>query len=350
MPKSDDLTAMDTFIRTKLQPSGSCIICSDTFSADHQPVALACNHIFGHRCIKKWLHHGRGNTNSCPICRHEIYTPSDDHTSACSSIWAALCARSPERIHDFMTALWPRVSALCKAEPDGSFSVRDLLHRAVLPALEEVAEQYKNHGPFHDCQSLIVSTRNSSDRPNPASGLIIPLVRLTRLMTQTSAILPKWITTVQRTSVLFWRANACLGVSTLGISWAHIGEAAQLANPRYFPLLHLYTVLLSQNIVHSQPTIPEGLTHATILERCCGKIGGRWEGKPEKGFKESVVAVYEALRRHQLDEKRISLRGHEEEKGVVTGLWAMVAWRKEDGGKSRPVLKEQENVPGGWSD
>ncbi|KAJ4359883.1 uncharacterized protein N0V89_000439 [Didymosphaeria variabile] len=343
---SSSPTTMEDFIRSKLQPSGSCIICTDPFSADHQPVALQCHHIFGHNCIKKWLHSGRGANNSCPVCRREVYAPSDSQAFTSASIWTALCASSPNRIHAFMIALWSCVTALFADDPTGNFTICDLLGQAVIPALSKIAGA---RGAFHDCHALILSSWNSLGRPNTASGLAIPLVRLARMMTQTSGILPKWITTVQRTSLLFWRANTCLGTTSLDISWAHLREAAHLTNPRYFPLLHLYTVLLSQNIVHSRPT-HAGPTRTQILDRCCNKIGGGWAGQPSEAFKESVVGVYDELRRHQLDEKRISLRGHEEEKGVVTGLWAMAGWRREDGGKGKPVIELRKKVSGGWSD
>lgn len=101
--------------------------------------------------------------------------------------------------------------------------------------------------------------------------------------------------------------------------------------------------------MHARPT-RTGPFHDAILERCCGKIGGDWVGKPAGEFQESVVGVYEELRRHQLEEKRISLRGHEEEKGVVTGLWAMAGWRREDGVRGKPVVHLRKKVSGGWSD
>jgi hypothetical protein len=344
MPAS--LTPMETFIRTKLQPSGSCIICSDPFSADHQPVALQCHHIFGHACIKNWLHNGRGATNSCPICRREIYTPSDGGAFTTASIWAALCASPADGIHDFMTALWPRVAALSADDPSGASNVRDLLGQAVLPALHTMRDTAR---PFADAHALIFSTWNSLGRPNSTSGLATPLVRLARLMAQTSGILPKWITTVPRTSTLFWRANACLPPTSPNLSWAPLSEAAALANPRYFPFLHLYTVLLSQSIVHARPSHAE-LSDAAILWRCCNRIGGEWSGKPDDAFKDGVVGVYVELRRHQLEAKRISLRGHEEERGVVTGLWAMAGWRREDGGRARPPAPElRRKALGGWS-
>ena len=341
---------MEVFINTKLHPTDVCIICSDHFSAQHLPVALPCHHIFGHECIKKWLRSGRGNTNSCPCCRHEIYNPTADPTFDDASIWRALCEQPPERIHDFMAEIWHRVPRLFADEPTGHFSICDLLERALIPALKQAARANKDRGPFHDAYSLVVSTWNSLGRPNRATGLAIPLVRLVRLITQTSGILPKWLTTVSRTSMLFWRANACLGTSNSSteISWTYLIEASRLVNPRYFPFLHMYTVLLSQDIVHS-PSTRAGSTVQEVENRCCRKIGGEeWGARPEEGFLTSVNAVYKELARSHLQEKRLSLRGHEEEKGIVMGLWAMAVWRRE-GSPSTEGVALKKKTSGGWS-
>lgn len=344
---------MEAFITAKMRPTDQCIICSDYFSASHLPVALPCHHIFGHECITKWLRDGRGNTNSCPCCRHSIYTSTRAPSFTDASIWTAMCELSPDRLHDFVAFLWHRVQRLFTDQPTttSDFSVYELLDRVLVPALSQAARDNNNRGPFHDAFSLVVSTWDSLDRPNSAHGLAIPLVRLVRLMTQTSAILPKWLTTVPRTSMLFWRANACLGTasSSADVSWRYLVEAAQLSNPRYFPFLHLYTVLLSQNIVHSRQT-PSGPSQEEVAQRCCGKIGEGWGEWPDEEFLTHVVAVYMELRRHQLVEKRLSLRGHEGEKGVVTGLWAMAMWRREGGASSMEGVALRKKASGGWSD
>ncbi|KAF1976226.1 hypothetical protein BU23DRAFT_43542 [Bimuria novae-zelandiae CBS 107.79] len=339
---------MEAFFSTKLRPTETCIICSDPFSADHLPVALPCHHIFGHACITKWLRNGSGNNTSCPFCRHEIYEPIAGAAFTDASIWTALCAQSPERIHDFMSTLWRRVAKLFAAQPNGDFSTSDLLEHALIPALSRTARSNGHRGPFDDAHSLVLSTWDSLGRPDSAHGLAIPLVRLVRLMTQTSAILPKWLTTVPRTSTLFWRANASLGTaaSSANISWTSLVEASQLENPRFFPFLHLYTVLLSQNIVHSRPT-HAGPTEREVEQRCCRKFGSEWGEWPEEAFRQRVVAVYMELRRYQMQEKRLSLRGHDEEKGVVTGLWAMAMWRRE-GSPAATGVAVRRKTSAGW--
>ena len=61
----------------------------------------------------------------------------------------------------------------------------------------------------------------------------------------------------------------------------------------------------------------------------------------------SVDAVYRELVRNQLQEKKLSLRGHDEEKGIVMGLWAMAVWRRE-GGPSMEGTALRRKVSGGW--
>ncbi|KAJ4288613.1 hypothetical protein N0V90_011850 [Kalmusia sp. IMI 367209] len=332
---------MENFIDTKLHPTDTCTICTEPFSTKHAPVALSCHHIFGYHCIKNWLRYGRGNTNSCPVCRHLIYPSTTGSAFTDASIWNTLCEQTTEHIHVLLTALWHRVQKLWVGKLTGTFTTQELLSKVVIPALNKTGGDL--HGVFLDCYELVASTWNSLGQSDQVRGLAVPLVRLVRLMMQTSSILPKWMTTVPRTSMLFWKANAALGTAAQDVNWAHLMEAAQLANVRYIPLLHLYTVLLSQNIVHSEPcpfSKRKENAEALVVERCCKRIGGEWGGRPSAEFKEQVLVVYEELRRHQLEEKRLSLRGHEEERAVVMGLWAMAIWKKEDVGRSRPVAED----------
>jgi hypothetical protein len=86
-----------------------------------------------------------------------------------------------------------------------------------------------------------------------------------------------------------------------------------------------------------------------VENRCCRKIGGEeWGARPEEGFLTSVNAVYKELARSHLQEKRLSLRGHEEEKGIVMGLWAMAVWRRE-GSPSTEGVALKKKTSGGWS-
>jgi hypothetical protein len=103
---------------------------------------------------------------------------------------------------------------------------------------------------------------------------------------------------------------------------------------RYFDLLHLYTVLISQSIAHFPAPQPyPSKRHEVVnlvVERCCVKIGGSgcgWKGRPGNELKDTLVIVYEELRRYQIEKGRMSLRGHHEEEAVVRGIWALAAWR-----------------------
>lgn len=329
---------MEDFIRTKLHPADDCAICTEVFGAEHQPVALPCKHIFGHKCIKKWLRSGRGANASCPSCRAVMYENSDPNASLdAPSLWKALCEHPPERLHTFMTYMWSDLQDLWKRKPSGKFSVTELLDKVIIPALDQTASAGSPptlpvHDVFMDCYNFITASWNSLGRPDRATGLAIPLVRLARLISSASTTLPKWMTTVPRTNRLLWTANACMGTMKCEISWDDIIAASQnVANTQYFPLLHLYTLLISQSIAHNaQPSVWPIRRYEVmnlVVERCCKKIGGEgWSGKPSSAFKDVLVLVYEELRKFQLDQKKMSLRGYGSEVEIVKGIWALAIW------------------------
>lgn len=329
---------MENFINTQLHPVEICAICADFFSADHQPVILPCKHIFGYECIKTWLRTGCGNNSSCPNCRLTVYKKQNQRPKFdVPSIWRALCEEPPERLHTFMSKIWSGLQTLWQRQADGNFTITDLLDIAIIPALVQTSSpsgthQVRNHDPFLDCYNLIAGSWDSLGRPNEATGLAIPLVRLARLMSSASNTLPKWLTTVPRSNRLFWKANACLGLNDSEISWSSIMLASQdVTGTEYFPLLHLYTMLISQSISHnSQPSVWPTRRHEVmnlVVERCYKKIGGEsWTGKPSKEFKDVLVIAYEELRRYQLDKKKASLRGHAGEESVVKGIWSLAGW------------------------
>ena len=328
--------AMDTFINTQLQPVECCIVCTEPFSATHQPVVLPCKHIFGQECIKRWLRSGRGNTSSCPNCRQVVFSNKKPTASAFDnpSIWQALCEQHPDRIHTFMTHIWTGLQRLWKQHPSGVFSVTALLDTAILPALLKASTASRTHDAFSDCYNLLAASWDSLGRPNFATGLAVPLIRLARLMSGASMTLPKWLTKLPRTSRLIWRANAGFDLTTSSISWAALADAAA-GNKSHVALLHLYTMLVSQGIAHCPPPGGEGAglrRHEVmnlVVERCCVKIGGHcWTGRPSSAFKDTLVGVFEELCRYQIDKGRMSLRGHDGEELIVRGVWAMAAWAK----------------------
>lgn len=333
------LTAMESFINTRLRPAEICPICTDVFGKEHLPVSLpGCRHIFGRDCIVRWMRSGRGNSNCCPNCRLAMFDKQDTRRSFDAvSIWKALCEQPPERLHIFMVHVWSGVRTLWQRKSDGKFTVSELLDVAIIPALVQTANPndarpVRDNDPLLDCYNLIAASWASLGRPDVATGLAIPLVRLARLMSSASSTMPKWLTTVPRMNRLFWKANASLGLTDSDISWnTIIGASQDVTGTATFSLLHLYTVLISQSISHnSQPDVWPTRRHEVmnlVVERCCKKIGGdSWTGKPSNEFKDVLVAVFEDLRRYQLDKKMRSLRGHDGEENLVKGIWALAGW------------------------
>jgi hypothetical protein len=335
-PMTPNQAAMENFLNTQLHPADICSICTEHFSAEHQPVALPCKHIFGHECIKRWLFSGRGNTNACPTCRYICVPKSSSQvTFDVPSIWSALCSQQPERLHAFMTEVWSGTQVLWQRHPSGVFSVTDILDDAIIPALIATATrtstpQDRSPDPMLDAYNLVAASWDSLGRPDTATGLAIPLARLARLTASAGAVLPRWLTTNPRANRLIWRANACLPITADVIDWSYIEEASKLKDDTYLPLLQLYTVLISQGIAHhAAPTPYPSKRHEVmnlVVKRCCSKIGVGWKGKPRAGFKNALVGVYEELRRYQLEKGKMSLRGHDGEEEVVRGMWALAGW------------------------
>jgi hypothetical protein len=335
-----NIITMENFIQSNLRPVECCNICTEPFSTDHQPVTLPCKHIFGYECIKKWLRTGRGNNTSCPNCRVVIYEkPNTRGAFDVASLWKALCEQPPERLHDLMTKVWSGLQVLWQRKPDGKFSITELLDICIIPALVETAgpnepRHVRRNDPIIDCYNLIAAPWDSLGRPDTATGLAIPLVRLAHLMSSASSTLPKWLTSVARVNHLFWKANAGFGITQPAISWNFLITASEdVAGTQHFPLLHLYTMLMSQSISHNaQPSVWPVLRHEVmnlVVQRCYKKIGGdNWTGKPTNKFKDMLVIVYRELRRYQVDEKKASLKGHAGEESIVKGLWALAAWSK----------------------
>lgn len=329
---------MEEFINSQLHPVETCIICTEPFGAHHQPVSLPCKHIFGHECIKKWLRIGRGNNTSCPQCRDSIVQRRNPRAAFdVPSIWEAMCEQPPERLHTFITEIWSGLRTLWQRKTTGKFSVTEILDAAIIPALVETTNptaprQRREHDPLLDCYNLIAASWDSLGRPDTATGLAIPLVRLARLMSSASSTIPKWLTSLERINHLFWKANACLGLTTTDISWDAIMACSQdLADTQHLPLLHLYTVLVSQSISHcAGPKFWPSRRHEVmnlVVERCCKKIGGvEWSSKPSNEFKDMLVTVYEELRRCQTKKKKASLKGHDGEESMVKGIWALAGW------------------------
>lgn len=326
---------MDAFIKTQLRPVEACVVCTEPFSETHQPVTLDCKHIFGHKCIARWLKDGRGNNATCPVCRHVLVARRNPHaTFDAPSIWKRLCELPLERLHAFMEKLWIGIRDLWQRMPHGKFPVSDLLDRAVFPALIEAGSETwsTTHDAFIDAYNLIAASWDSLGRPDRAEGLAIPLVRLARLVSSAATTLPLYLTDLPRTTRLIWKANACLGLAEENVDWEAIMNASKLEASCHFSLLHLYTVLVSQSVAHtSGPQQPLPMKRHEVMnlvvEKCCTKLGKAcYTGKPSSDFKDILVLVYQELWKYQHEQSRLSLRGHAGEETIVKGIWAIARW------------------------
>ncbi|KAF1952149.1 hypothetical protein CC80DRAFT_552583 [Byssothecium circinans] len=52
-----------------------CSICMEDYSsASHIPIKLLCSHIFGKRCIAEWVNSTGPNSNTCALCRAQLFS------------------------------------------------------------------------------------------------------------------------------------------------------------------------------------------------------------------------------------------------------------------------------------
>jgi hypothetical protein len=322
---------MESFIQSELQPTDECGICTEAWGRQHHPVALKCRHIFGHQCLLRWLRGGRRNNVSCPLCRDTIYQ-EESHTVPfeTSSIWNAICAQEPPKLAKLVDTIWGGLKRLRSRHSTRKYTIKQLLDCAIFPAL--ILASNGEHNIFEDSHSIIAVTYASLGHPNTPQGLAVPLIRLVRLMDRAWYSIENHITTVPRSNLLIWRANGCLGLQGDNIDWSFLNEACLLQSDRYFPLLHFYTVLVSQVIIHhpSAGRWPD-LKHERmnlVVQRCCREVGAQWKGQPSNNLKDRLLVVFQELRRHQSEEiRRISLRGNEGEEYIVRGLWWTAAWK-----------------------
>lgn len=55
----------------------TCRICSESFDKNHVRVSVdGCLHVFGMKCLTRWVKSGSHNRHKCPTCRAVMYGPS----------------------------------------------------------------------------------------------------------------------------------------------------------------------------------------------------------------------------------------------------------------------------------
>ncbi|PVI01941.1 hypothetical protein DM02DRAFT_727501 [Periconia macrospinosa] len=48
--------------------------CGEAYgSLCHAPLVLPCHHVFGRKCLREWIKSGNQNSNTCPMCRRELF-------------------------------------------------------------------------------------------------------------------------------------------------------------------------------------------------------------------------------------------------------------------------------------
>jgi hypothetical protein len=230
---------------------------------------------------------GTGHSGAeCPVCQIPIAIVDAEQRAL--SIMGELSGESPDqrnKLNAFIEQLRESVAkteANVQRENFMQFFKRcytsdgdDILQKA----LQDAASAGDYFSPFHD--AIIVSR---CDDPQP---MAFPLIRLCFLLWDVhNAIKRKTSPTI---NVLLWEANRALGTSNPLIQWEDVEDAATLEDSKIFPLIHCFTMLVSQEFARRNLTGPWMREARLELARklACESIGPHFEGKPSTQWLES---------------------------------------------------------------
>lgn len=91
-----------------------CGICTEAYNdapeeqekeTQHTPVKLACCHVFGSECITSWLSPETGRSNTCPLCRHELF-PARQPTTISDGQGEWMRVEEDDIPEDALAAMW----------------------------------------------------------------------------------------------------------------------------------------------------------------------------------------------------------------------------------------------------
>jgi hypothetical protein len=337
-------STMTCNISRYLLVSPRCSLCNKPFSADHTPAVLrACGHVFGYHCLSVILHGGDIDLKStwteipsighngaqCPECQVPITHVDSEQTAL--SILGAISSDIPdhrERLNAFVEQLRASV-----AETDLDIERKDYMQffkkcytsdgdDILQKALQDAASAADYWSPFHDA---ITASRGGDPQP-----MAFPLIRFCFLLWDVhNAIKRK---TSLAINVLLWKGNRCLGVGNPLVQWGDVEDAANLEDPKLFPLLHCLTMLVSQALARNNLTDPwMGDQRLDLAQKlACENIGPHYEGKPSDQWLFKLAIVVDELKRHQFEKGRKPLTGAAAEKSIVRGWWVIANVEAED--------------------
>jgi hypothetical protein len=324
-------------INKYVQVSPRCSLCNRPYSANHTPAVLrACGHTFGYSCLSVILNGGdvdlrntwsdtpsisHGDTQ-CPKCQVPITHVDSEQTAL--SILRAISSDAPEQQNKLNTFVEQLRESVAKTDPDVErkdymqFFKRcytsdgdDILQKA----LQDAASTGDYFSPFHDA---IAASRGGEPQP-----MAFPLIRLCFLLWDVHCAIKR--KTSLAINVMLWEGNRCLGVGNPLIQWEDIEDATKLETPQLFPLLHCFTMLVSQALARNNLTNPWlGDQRLDLAQKlACEIIGPHFEGEPSEQWLYKLAIVVDELKRHQFEKGRKSLTGAAAEKSIVRGWWAI---------------------------
>jgi len=333
------ITPDNDWLQKYLQICATCSICEKPYSAIHIPVVLRhCGHVFGYQCLANTLYGGevdleeawclthgidRGSA-TCPSCDAHVLDSLVEHNARTALERITSDTLVPDhlsKLDAFVEQLREGVATVdLNAERKNLMSffgacytsdAVDFLHNA----LQDAASAGGYFSPFHD-----IITASRVGKPQV---MLFPLIRFCYLLWDVHHTMRR--KTSLDINKLLWEGNRCLGLDKPLVQWEEVVEASELDDARLFPLVHCFTMLVSQALVRFN--LSEPWKGDDKLEKgrqmALSTVGVHFEGKPSDEWLSKLVIVVNELKRYQFEMGKEPLSGRAAETHIVRGWWSM---------------------------
>ncbi|KAF1938226.1 hypothetical protein EJ02DRAFT_514681 [Clathrospora elynae] len=331
------------------------------FSKDHVPAALrSCGHIFGYRCLLVILRGGDVDLSTtwsevasigysgaeCPECQLPIAHVDSEQRAL--SILREISSDTPDhrnKLNAFTEQLRESVASI-----DSDVEMQNIMqffrrcytsdgHDILQRALHDAASAGDYFSPFHDA----ISTSRGGD-PQP---MAFPLIRFCFMLWDVHHAIMR--NTSLSINTLLWEGNRFPVVRKPLIQREDVEAASDLEDNKLFPLLHCFTMLVSQALARSNFSSPWlGKQRLELAQKlACESTGPHFEGKLTDKWLHKLAVIVNELKRHQFEMMRKPLTGNAAEKSIVRGWWGIANVEAEDveRGSASTVFFDAKRLP-----